>query len=303
MTGPLAPPLQDLAESVTVAAQLLCLLIASLLCTSVLMVGLCRFARLVVIRHEWRPYSQWGWVQRRQARLFAAAVTAGDLEAAEVPLTRLLRANDAQQGSAQPRRCAWDESVFPTVLLVRRSTLVGPRRGGTPFRHAAPSRSRRVDRSPSRPPRPTADDPRGDRSRSGPDLPRRHGAIRPRGPHDATPRPRRRTPFPTRWGGGDRPCRVHALAAVETSAPRHQSHDQGWAPTLGPGGPRDLEPTARPREPPPRMTSHHLPGESPTLDRHRQRESPRLEQRERLVAPLEPSGRSAVRHRARPADR
>lgn len=112
MTGPLAPPLQDLAESVTMAAQLLCLLVASLLCTSVLTVGLCRFARLVVIRHEWRPYSEWGRVQRRQARLFAAAVTAGDLEAAEVPLTRLLRANDVQRGSAQPRRCAWDESVF-----------------------------------------------------------------------------------------------------------------------------------------------------------------------------------------------
>src|SRR5690606_9793205 len=112
MTGPLAPPLQNLAESVTVAAQLLCLLIASLLCTSVLTVGLCWFARLVVIRHEWRPYSEWGWVQRRQARLFAAAVTAGDLEAAEVQLTRLLRANDVQRGSAQPRRCAWDESVF-----------------------------------------------------------------------------------------------------------------------------------------------------------------------------------------------
>ncbi len=112
MTGPLAPPLQDLAESVTVAAHLLCLLIASLLCTSVLMVGLCRFARLVVIRHEWRPYSQWGWVQRRQARLFAAAVIDGDFGAAEAPATRLLRANDAQQGSAQPRRFAWDESVF-----------------------------------------------------------------------------------------------------------------------------------------------------------------------------------------------
>ena len=112
MAGPVAPPLQDLAESATMAAQLLCLLIASLLCTLGLMVGLYRLARLVATRHEWRPYSQWGWVQRRQARLFAAAVTAGDLEAAEVPLTRLLRANDAQQGSAQPRRCAWDESVF-----------------------------------------------------------------------------------------------------------------------------------------------------------------------------------------------
>ncbi|MGY6500509.1 MAG: hypothetical protein ACXIVQ_06445 [Acidimicrobiales bacterium] len=112
MTGPLAPPLQDLAESVTVAAQLLCLLIAGLLCTSALMVGLCRFVRLVVIRHEWRPYPEWGWAQRRQARLFAAAVTAGDLEAAEAPATRLLRANDAERGSARPRRCAWDESVF-----------------------------------------------------------------------------------------------------------------------------------------------------------------------------------------------
>ena len=112
MTGPLAPPLQDLAESVTVAAQLLCLLIASLFCTSALIVGLWRFARLVVIRHEWRPYPEWGWAQRRQARLFAAAVTAGDLDAAEAPATRLLRANDVERGSARPRRCAWDESVI-----------------------------------------------------------------------------------------------------------------------------------------------------------------------------------------------
>ena len=112
MAGPVAPPLQDLADSATMAAQLLCLLIASLLCTLGLMVGLYRLARLVATRHEWRPYSQWGWVQRRQARLFAAAVIDGDLDAAEVPATRLLRANDVQRGSTHPRRCAWDESVL-----------------------------------------------------------------------------------------------------------------------------------------------------------------------------------------------
>ena len=47
MAGPVAPPLQDLADSATMAAQLLCLLIASLLCTLGLMVGLYRLARLV----------------------------------------------------------------------------------------------------------------------------------------------------------------------------------------------------------------------------------------------------------------
>ena len=112
MTGPVAPPLQDLVLDATRAAQLLCLLIASLFCTSVLIVGLCQFARRVAIRHEWRPYPEWGWAQRRQARLFAAAVTAGDLDGAEAPATRLLRANDAERGSARPRRCAWDESVI-----------------------------------------------------------------------------------------------------------------------------------------------------------------------------------------------
>lgn len=112
MAGPVAPPLQDLAESVTKATQLLCLPIASLLCTMVLIVGLCRLAPLVAIRHEWRPYSGWGWVQRRHARMFAAAVIVGDLEAAEVPAIRLLRANDVPRGCARPRRCAWDESVF-----------------------------------------------------------------------------------------------------------------------------------------------------------------------------------------------
>jgi len=111
MTGPVSQPLQDVAQSATLAAQLLCLFIAGLFATSVLMVGLRWFARRVAIRHERRPTPRWGWVQRRQARSFAAAVTAGDLAAAEVPAARMLQANDAGRASAHPRRCAWDESV------------------------------------------------------------------------------------------------------------------------------------------------------------------------------------------------
>lgn len=111
MSGPVSPPLQDLALSATLAAQFLCLLIAALLTTSVLMVGLYRFARRVTTQHELRSAPGWGWVQHRQARSFAGAVTAGNLDAAEVLAARILQGNDIGRGSAQPRRCAWDESV------------------------------------------------------------------------------------------------------------------------------------------------------------------------------------------------
>ena len=111
MTGPVSPLLRDLALSATLAVQLICLFIAGLLATSVLMVGLYRFARRVGIRHQRRPTPGWGWVQRRHARSFAAAVTAGNLDAAEGPAARILQANDIGRGSVQPRRCAWDESV------------------------------------------------------------------------------------------------------------------------------------------------------------------------------------------------
>lgn len=112
MIGPLAPPLQDLAQNATMAAQLLCLLIASLLCTSILTLGLCRLARRGTTPHHWRPSAEWGWGQRRQARSFAAAVSVGDHRAADESATRLLQANDGERGAVQPRRCAWDESVI-----------------------------------------------------------------------------------------------------------------------------------------------------------------------------------------------
>ncbi len=112
MSGPVSPPLQDLARSATLAAQVLCLFIAGLFTMSGLMVGLCRFAHRVTIRHELPPTPGWGWVQRRQARYFAAAVTDGRLDAAEVPAARILQANDIGRGFGPPRRCAWDESVI-----------------------------------------------------------------------------------------------------------------------------------------------------------------------------------------------